>query len=244
MATDPVIVTTSWDDGHHHDVRMAELLTRHGLKGTVYVAFNEPSEPQISKDEIRTLDDMGVEIGSHTLSHRLLTEIPQGEVPAELIESKKRLDDILGHPIEAISYPLGYHNDLVLRTWREAGYRLGRTTKAFQTGMSFEPALMPITVEFFRRSRVAIARHAARDINASGLLRWAAAGFSSEPLYLARHFFDRVAANGGIFHLTARSWEIEEFGLWSELEDLFRHIGSHSEIEALTNIGVLDRVGT
>lgn len=242
MPTKPAIVTTSWDDGHRQDVRMAELLGRHGLKGTVYVAFNAPLEPEISEEEIRTLDDMGVEIGSHTLSHRLLTEIPQNEVAAELIDSKKRLEDILGHSIEAISFPLGYHNDLILQTWKQAGYRLGRTTKAFQTDTSFDPALMPITVEFYRYSRTAIARHAARDFNLSGLLRWASAGFSNEPLYLARHFFDRVAAQGGIFHLTARSWEIEEFGLWSELEDLFGHIASHSEIEPLTNTGVLDRL--
>lgn len=240
MPTEPVIVTTSWDDGHHHDVRTAELLNRHGLKGTFYVAFNEPREPQISTEEIHTLHDMGMEIGSHSLSHRLLTEIPQDEVSAELVESKRRLEDILGQKINSISYPLGYHNDLILKIWREAGYRLGRTTKAFQTSTSFDPALMPITVEFYRYSRVAIARHAARDINISGLLRWAAAGLPTEPLYLARHFFDRVAATGGLFHLTARSWQIEEFGLWSELEDLFRHISDHSGIEAHTNIGVLD----
>ena len=107
MTDGPVIVTTSWDDGHHQDIRTAELLARYGLKGTFYVAFNEPSQPQISDDEIRTLRDMGMEIGSHTLSHRLLTEIPQEEVPGELIESKKRLDDILGEPNQSISYPLG-----------------------------------------------------------------------------------------------------------------------------------------
>ena len=235
-----MIVTTSWDDGHHQDLRTAELLARFGLKGTFYVAFNEPAELEISVDEIRALHEMGMEIGSHTLSHRILTEIPRSEIFAELVESKKRLEDILGEPVSAISFPLGYHNDLVMKVWKEAGYRLGRTTKAFQTSTDFDPSLMPITVEFYRYSRLAITRHAARDINVGGLLRWLAAGMPTEPLYLARHFFNKVAEGGGVFHLNARSWEIDDFNLWSELEDLFRHIGAQAGIEARTNSGVLD----
>lgn len=239
----PVIVTTSWDDGHHDDIKTAELLSRYGLKGTFYVAFNEPAEPEISEDEIRVLHDMGMEIGSHTMSHRMLTQIPRGEIPRELIESKKRLDDILGTPIQAISFPLGYHNDTVLDVWQKAGYTLGRITKAFQTSLTFDPRLMPITVDFCKYPRFAIARHAARDFNVSGLLRWAGAGLTNDPPRLARHFFDQVAANGGLFHLYARSWEIEEFGLWDELDSLFRHIAAHGNVRFATNSGVLEARG-
>ena len=31
----PAFLTTSWDDGHPHDFRVAELLTKYGLAGTV-----------------------------------------------------------------------------------------------------------------------------------------------------------------------------------------------------------------
>jgi hypothetical protein len=30
-------ITTSWDDGHPSDLRVAELLIKHGLRGTFYV---------------------------------------------------------------------------------------------------------------------------------------------------------------------------------------------------------------
>lgn len=236
----PVVVTTSWDDGHTLDIKTAELLNRYAIKGTFYVAFNEPSIPQISNDEIRDLHNMGMEIGSHTMSHRMLTEIPRGEIPRELIESKKRLDDILGTPIQAISYPLGYYNAAVLEAWRNAGYTLGRTTKAFQTSPAFEPHLMPITVDFFKHPRFAIARHAARDVNIGGLFNWARAGLTNDPLRLARYFFDKAAKNGGLFHLYARSWEIEDFGLWGELDALLRHIASHKNVRFVTNSGALD----
>ena len=44
------IVTTSWDDGHSTDLRVAELLAAHGLKGTFYVAFNHPNRPEIASN--------------------------------------------------------------------------------------------------------------------------------------------------------------------------------------------------
>src|SRR5207244_4479017 len=65
------IVTTSWDDGHHADLRVADRLAAHALKGTFYVALNHPGNKDIGDDEIRTLQRMGMEVGSHTLTHRL-----------------------------------------------------------------------------------------------------------------------------------------------------------------------------
>ena len=64
------IVTTSWDDGHHTDLRLAERLAAYALKGTFYVALNHPRDKDIGDDEIRALQRTGMEIGSHTLTHR------------------------------------------------------------------------------------------------------------------------------------------------------------------------------
>jgi hypothetical protein len=58
------IVTTSWDDGHHIDLRLAEWLAASALKGTFYVALNHPGQKDIDDDEIRALRAIGMEIGS------------------------------------------------------------------------------------------------------------------------------------------------------------------------------------
>src|SRR5438309_3476324 len=81
------IVTTSWDDGHHTDVRLADHLDAYALKGTFYVALNHPRDKEIGDDEIRALQRMGMEIGSHTLSHRLLTGRSAEDARYELAES-------------------------------------------------------------------------------------------------------------------------------------------------------------
>ena len=229
-------VTTSWDDGDSADLRVAELLAGNGLKGTFYVAFNHPESKKIGDEEIRILSRMGMEIGSHTLTHRLLTGRPRAEVRHELSESKRRLEDILGAPVTAFSYPQGAFTSTARAALIETGYRLGRSTMAFHTGYDFDPWLMPISVEFARSSRTAITRHALRDGNLSGLMNWMrTTALEVDPLSLARAMFDQVVERGGIFHLNARSWEVEKNALWREFETVVRHIAQVPGLRHVTN---------
>lgn len=243
MHDSPLIVTTSWDDGHPLDLRMTELLNEFGMKGTFYVTFNHPKKPEITPSEIRELAGAGMEVGSHTLSHRLLTRIPREEIFFELDESKRRLDDLLGEPIRSISYPLGYTSPEVIAAWRRAGYKLGRTTEAFRWSSRFDPERMPVTAEFQPASRTMIARHAARDANALGLWRWLVrTGAETDPAELALRLFRCMAARGGVFHLVGRSADVEAMGRWDDLRKLFREISSHPGARFLTNSQVLEAV--
>jgi peptidoglycan-N-acetylglucosamine deacetylase len=229
-------VTTSWDDGHDADLRVADLLAAHGLKGTFYVAFNHPESKGISDQDIRILSRMGMEIGSHTLTHRLLTGRPAAEIRHEMSESKRRLEDILGAPVSAFSYPQGGFTAVARAALIDTGYRLGRSTIAFRTAYDFDPWLMPISVEFCRYSRIAIIRHALRDGNLAGLVNWMhIARLEVDPLCLGRLIFDEVIARGGIFHLNARSWEVESNGLWREFEAMVRYIARFSDVRHVTN---------
>ncbi|MBV9376914.1 MAG: polysaccharide deacetylase family protein [Alphaproteobacteria bacterium] len=241
MSQDPVvIVTTSWDDGHSADLRVAELLAAHGLKATFYVAFNHPNRKEISDGEIRMLYRAGMEIGSHTLTHRLLTGRPAAEVHHELKESRMRLEDIVGAPVTAFSYPQGAFTAVARAALAETGYRLGRSTIAFRTAYDFDPFLMPISLEFCPYSRFAITRHALRDGNLAGLTHWArVAKLETDPLSLARLMFDEILLRGGIFHVNARSWEIDKNKLWDQLDDMARYIAGHPAIHHATNSEVL-----
>lgn len=236
----PAIVTTSWDDGHSADLRVAELLAAHGLRATFYVAFNHPKRKQIDDGEIRALYRMGMEIGSHTLTHRLLTGRSAEEVRHELSESKMQLEDILGAPVNAFSYPQGAFTAVARAALVETGYRVGRSTIAFRTAYNFDPLLMPISIEFCRYSRTAITRHALRDGNVAGLVNWARiARLEVDPLSLGRLIFDDVLSHGGIFHLSARSWEIDGNELWRELEAIVHYIAGHPGIRHSTNSEIL-----
>src|SRR5438270_7005117 len=230
------IVTTSWDDGHHTDLRLADRLAAYALKGTFYVALNHPGNKDIEDDEIRALQRMGMEIGSHTLSRRLLTGRSAEEVRYELRESKARLENIGGVPVVAFSYPEGAFTPAACAALAETGYTLGRTTMAFRTPTIFDPTRMPISIDFRRASRVALTRHALRDANIAGLADWLRlARLETDPVKLGKRLFDAALSYGGIFHVNARSCEIDRNDLWQDLDALLSYVAHRPRVHYVTN---------
>jgi len=89
-----VIVTTSWDDGHMLDLKLAELLRKYDLKGTFYVApLNREfkKEDLMSDYQLRRLSQE-FEIGAHTMTHPRLGKISAEEADKEIRESKTYLE--------------------------------------------------------------------------------------------------------------------------------------------------------
>ena len=58
MTTPALRFTTSWDDGHPLDLRLAELLATHGFSGTFYVPRgNREGRPVMTTAELRALTE-------------------------------------------------------------------------------------------------------------------------------------------------------------------------------------------
>jgi peptidoglycan/xylan/chitin deacetylase (PgdA/CDA1 family) len=82
----------------------------------------------INWGQAREMADAGVEIGSHTLTHPLLTGLGADRLRAEVGQSRDRIQTALGRKVETFCYPNG---DYDLRTRREvarAGYQCAVTT--------------------------------------------------------------------------------------------------------------------
>jgi len=59
------LITTSWDDGHPKDFKIAELLDKYNLQATFYIP-KENAEHEVMKEE-RILElSKKYEIGGHT----------------------------------------------------------------------------------------------------------------------------------------------------------------------------------
>src|SRR5205823_412027 len=97
------LVTTSWDDGHPLDMRTAELLKSYGVTGTFYVTTGPVKRRQLALSELRALADMGMEIGSHTLTHPILPRLEKNTIFQELDGRKKQLEDLLGREVTSLS---------------------------------------------------------------------------------------------------------------------------------------------
>ena len=227
-------ITTSWDDGHLLDLRMAELLVRYGFKGTFYVPTNCSEWPLITT-AIRELLGMGMEVGSHNVSHAVLARATESLVRYELTESKKALEDLAARQITAFCFPKGKFNARTCALVQEAGYRLSRTTVAFHTEREFNPARMPVSVQFVPHSRQIHCRHALKEGNGKGLMYWwQGCGMETNLKKLCLRMLDHVASRGGVFHLWGHSWEVDRLGLWYELEEVLK-VACSMRITAVAN---------
>lgn len=220
-------VTTSWDDGHPSDLRVADLLEKHRLSGTFYVpCMNSEGRPVMRAGEIVRLGAR-FEIGGHTRTHIVLTKLPASEAAREIVGNKARLEDVLGREVMGFAYVRGRHNRLVRRLVEEAGYRYARTTTNLMDRPGHDRLRLPTTVQFYRHSRSVLLRNYLRAgpslSRAAVLVRLLRSQDLLEGLTAAA---ERCAAAGGAFHLWGHSWELDEHALWGTLDRLLGRLSA------------------
>ena len=70
----------------------------------------------------------GIEFGSHTVTHPILTNLTDKELDFELVKSRRDIETQTGRPVHAVSYPVGGRSafdDRVRSAANRAGYCLG-----------------------------------------------------------------------------------------------------------------------
>jgi peptidoglycan/xylan/chitin deacetylase (PgdA/CDA1 family) len=77
--------------------------------------------------EAREMQANGIEIGSHTMTHPILTGVSDERLRSELQESRSRLEEVLRRRIEQFCYPNGDHDERVRTEVALAGYRIAVT---------------------------------------------------------------------------------------------------------------------
>ena len=79
----------------------------HVFEGSVSGAALPKDMALMSWDEARGLADAGHTVGSHTASHRRLTEIAGDDRVGEIVDSGNVIASRLGRPVEWFAYPFG-----------------------------------------------------------------------------------------------------------------------------------------
>jgi peptidoglycan/xylan/chitin deacetylase (PgdA/CDA1 family) len=83
-----------------------------------------PRVRQLQVEELRRLEEAGVEVGSHSASHPCLPQATTAEVAAELERSRDALAGWLGHRPRAFAYPNGDRDPRTRGQVADAGYLL------------------------------------------------------------------------------------------------------------------------
>jgi peptidoglycan/xylan/chitin deacetylase (PgdA/CDA1 family) len=236
----PTIVTTSWDDGHPNDLRVAELLHSRGLTGTFYIPMiGYHGGKTLEPTDLKALRSGGFEIGAHGVSHSVLTELNGKELVQEVGCCKNGLEDTLGEPVRMFCYPKGRFNKSVIRHVKEAGYKGARTTRMLRQEVDFDPFQMPTSLLAHPNSKMLYARNLVKGQSVRGLFDYVTQFMRLGWASISKILFDRVLSKGGVWHLFGHSWEMGKMGLWDELVEILDYVSGREGVLYLTNGDVL-----
>jgi peptidoglycan/xylan/chitin deacetylase (PgdA/CDA1 family) len=89
--------------------------------------------------QLREMQSSGIDIGSHTVTHPVLTRVPADRLRGELEASRGRVEEMLGHPVSLFCYPNGAYNRIVRDAVERAGYRLAVTSDSGLNDATVDP---------------------------------------------------------------------------------------------------------
>jgi peptidoglycan/xylan/chitin deacetylase (PgdA/CDA1 family) len=236
-------ITTSWDDGHPLDLRVAELLTKYRIRGTFYVPRNA-EHGTMTTAQIRKLAP-AFELGAHTLRHVVLTGATAQDARQEICGSKSWIEDNTGSPCLLFCPPKGRYAARHLEMIRTAGYRGVRSTELVSLDFPRRQAgllLMPTTLQAHPHGLLVFARNAMKRRAFGNFWRFVVHGRSTEWPELAQSLLRHALARGGVFHLWGHSWELQEAGQWQRLDEVLRFLREFAgQAPSLTNWQVCQR---
>ncbi len=109
---------------------LAQVAVAAGVEWDAGVERRLADELIMTWDQVRALRDAGMDVESHSRSHRVLETLSPVELAGELAGSRADLERELGREVRAIAYPVGRpiaHLPRVRAAVEAAGYQLGFT---------------------------------------------------------------------------------------------------------------------
>ncbi len=119
----PLVLT--FDDGMMNNFTRAwPVLREFHFPAYFFITVARIGQPgYMAWENLRELQDHGMIIGSHGMTHQLLVERSREDVGEELHKSRQILQENLGASVECFSIPRGFADRYVIDQAREAGYR-------------------------------------------------------------------------------------------------------------------------
>jgi len=232
------LITTSWDDGHPADLRLAELLHKYKLKATFYIPKTNAEQTVMAEAQVRELATQ-FEVGAHTLRHIRLHKVTKNVLFQEINGSYQWLSDLTGKAPVSFCFPGGKYNKQAVNQAYSCGFRVLRTTELLSISHQQGQKLLPTTLQLYPHERTTYLKHLVKRRRWDNLVSWMKAGTSASLEKLTDYYLAQTERNGGCFHLWGHSWEIEENGLWGRLEDIFKLLSNRAEFSYVENRDIL-----
>ncbi len=222
-------LTLSYDDGVEQDIRLIEIMKKHGLKGTFNLnsGLYAPEGTVYPKGQIHRrmtyaqayalYKDSGMEVAVHGLTHPFLEKLPANICSYEVLQDRINLEKEYDCVVRGMAYPFGTYSDEVVAVLENCGIAYSRTVKSTE---NFE-----IPTDWLRMP--ATCHH-----NNPRLME------------LAENFLNAPNRYGAprLFYLWGHSYEFEGDDNWNVIEEFAEYVGNKEDVWYATNIEVYDYV--
>ncbi len=226
-------VTFSYDDGSFHDLRLAEVCDRYGIKCTFNIcrALDTEQTERMTAAQIEThLLQKGHEVAVHGFDHTSPVHCTDIEIINDVLNCRKELETRFQRIIRGMAYP-----DLPIEL---AGEARCREIKALLQSMG-----------------IVYSRTLGKDNRYFALPRdwyaWMPTAHHDNPdvmhyikEFVGTDYQKQYHSNhdAKLFYLWGHSFEFEYNDNWEHLEEICAALGGHEEIWYATNIEIYDYV--
>ncbi len=221
------VLTLSYDDGVVQDIRLIQIMNKHGLKGT----FNINSGCYLPEDAVREkfygrmklseaqklYINSGHEVAVHALTHPFLEKLDTAEIIYEITEDRRSIETYYGTITRGMAYPFGTYCDKVVDILERCHIAYARTTKSTH-GFAFPENWLTL--------------HPTCHHNDERLDE------------LIKRFVETTNKynNPEMFYLWGHSYEFDNNDNWDVIERFAEYAGGHDHIWYATNIEIYDYV--
>ena len=203
-------------------------MDKYGLKGTfnintgLFLPEEEKTEEysprrMTQQEAVELYTGSGHEVAIHTLRHPFMEQVPLTRATYEVIEDKRRMEELFGHTIRGMAYPQGTASatDSVVEIVKNAGIVYARTTVSTED--------FAITDDWLRLP--ATCHHA-----------------NPRLFELTQKFLEQKTNRPLMFYLWGHSYEFDKQDNWDVIEKFGKTVGGHEEIWYATNIEIFDYI--
>lgn len=219
-------LTLSYDDGVDADIRLIEIMQKHGLKGTFNLNSNillrqtdrNGAHGRLTVEEAKALYlPAGMEIAVHGAEHPFWARIPRNLCMADIMCDRVNLEKTFDVIVRGAAYPFGNHSDMTVDCLHDAGIAYCRTTAATR---SF-------------------------DVPKDWLRMPATCHHNDPALFeLCEKFLDTPTRYpmARLFYLWGHSYEFDNNDNWNVIEAFCELMGHRENVYYATNIEIYDYV--
>jgi len=215
-------LTLSYDDGVVQDIRLMEIMNKHGIRGSFNLnSIGYTTEPPTEgsrrmgrEQALEVYANSCHEVAVHGYSHPFLEQLPAGNAAWEIVRDREELEAMFGGIIRGMAYPMGTYNDDVVATLRQCGIVYSRIcTPTFGFDLPKDWLRLQPTCH-----------HKVPELPE-----------------LCRKFLDlNVRWGSKLFYLWGHSYEFDDNDNWNVIEQFCETMGGHEDIWYCTTIELYD----